>query len=382
MDSTFIYDRYVTGKDFIGRKQDCVILGNLLSQGENVALWEPPKTGKMSLIQQTLFNMRMGGMRFVVGELTLLNIRSIEEFVERLGSTVIRTFATTPHEYKDISSRLLAGTHLVYDPARHSDYDEVLSSSWELDEGDIKAVLTLPFRLAEEKGQRIFLILDEFQNIMRTEDGEKVIKIFEQVLREQENPQCSFIFSGSMINAMKEIFAVKKFFHRQVEHFPLRTVDGKVIVEHIVRGFLSGGKVVDRELLDGACVLFRNNLCYMNHFASICDYMSKGYITEPVLVDSLGKLISIHEPRFKATMNDMTTFQLGLLSAILDGHTRFSSAEVINKYGLNSSANVRRIKDALMKKEVITFDEKDEPHFEDPLFEYWAGKYFFEKKKK
>ena len=78
MDSTFIYDRYVTGKDFIGRKQDCVILGNLLTQGENVALWEPPKTGKMSLIQQTLFNMRMGGMRFVVGELTLLNIRSIE----------------------------------------------------------------------------------------------------------------------------------------------------------------------------------------------------------------------------------------------------------------------------------------------------------------
>ena len=70
MDSTFIYDRYVTGKDFIGRKQDCVILGNLLSQGENVALWEPPKTGKMSLIQQTLFNMRMGGQRFVVGEMT------------------------------------------------------------------------------------------------------------------------------------------------------------------------------------------------------------------------------------------------------------------------------------------------------------------------
>ena len=225
-------------------------------------------------------------------------------------------------------------------------------------------------------------ILDEFQNIMRTEDGEKVLKIFEQVLKEQEDPQCSFIFSGSMINAMKEIFSVKRFFYRQVEHFPLRTVDGKVIVEHIVRGFLSGGKVVDRELLDGACVLFRNSLCYMNHFAAICDYMSKGYITEPVLVDSLGKLISIHEPRFKATMNDMTTFQLGLLSAILDGHTRFSSAEVINKYGLNSSANVRRIKDALMKKEVISFDEKDEPHFEDPLFEYWAERYFFEKKKK
>jgi hypothetical protein len=50
---------------------------------------------------------------------------------------------------------------------------------------------------------------------------------------------------------------------------------------------------------------------------------------------------------------------------------------VIEKYGLNSSANVRRVKDALKKKEVITFNEKDEPVVLDPLFEYWVGKHYF-----
>ena len=49
------------------------------------------------------------------------------------------------------------------------------------------------------------------------------------------------------------------------------------------------------------------------------------------------------------------------------------------KYGFNSSANVRRIKDALKKKEIITFDEKDEPVILDPLFEYWLTKYYFER---
>ena len=34
--------------------------------------------------------------------------------------------------------------------------------------------------------------------------------------------------------------------------------------------------------------------------------------------------------------------------------------------------------DALMKKEIVTFDEKDEPTLLDPLFEYWVRKYFFE----
>ena len=40
--------------------------------------------------------------------------------------------------------------------------------------------------------------------------------------------------------------------------------------------------------------------------------------------------------------------------------------------------NVKRVKDALMKKEVLCFDEYDVPSFEDPLFEYWVKKYYFE----
>ena len=30
-----------------------------------------------------------------------------------------------------------------------------------------------------------------------------------------------------------------------------------------------------------------------------------------------------------------------------------------------------------MKKEIITFDEKDHPIIIDPLFEYWVTKYYF-----
>ena len=77
---------------------------------------------------------------------------------------------------------------------------------------------------------------------------------------------------------------------------------------------------------------------------------------------------------------DLTNYQIALLRAITDGHTKFSSAEVIRSYGLNSSANVKRLKDALSKKEIISFDEGDEPSFIDPLFEYWVKKYFFRQK--
>ena len=54
MDTNFPYSQYVTGRNFVGRRTDVTLLENLLNQGEHVLLSEPPKTGKTSLIQQTL----------------------------------------------------------------------------------------------------------------------------------------------------------------------------------------------------------------------------------------------------------------------------------------------------------------------------------------
>ncbi len=167
-------------------------------------------------------------------------------------------------------------------------------------------------------------------------------------------------------------------FHRVVEHVPLTPIPEREICEHIQRGFLSSGKVVNQELILGACRLFKGNLWYLNNFASICDAKSRGYIMEPVFVEALEDLISLHTPRFREMVNGLTTHQVNLLKATLEGVVRFSSADVIRKYGLNSSANVKRVKDALIKKEVLTFDQNDAPLFQDPLFEYWLRKYYFE----
>lgn len=381
MDTPFVYDKFVTGKNFIGRRNDCTILWNLLSQGEHVTIYEPPKSGKMSVIQQTLFNMRIKGKQFMVGRFSLMNVRSIKAFLKGFGSAVIRTEASTPAEYAEIIETHLAGTHFIFDRKRYSESDEIISLNWEMDENDLLEMLRLPQKLAAAKSQSLYLILDEFQNIALTEDGDKIFKALEKVIgemKQETGPGCTFIFCGSMVNAMKEIFEVKKYFYRQVERLSISMANEKDIIDHIVRGFLSGGKVIEKELLLGMCKLFRNNLWYINHFISICDSLSKGYIIESILLDALDSMISIHEPRFTAMVNNLTTFQLGLLKAILDGHKKFSGADVIEQYSLNSSANVKRLKDALCKKEIVTFNENDEPLILDPLFEYWVKKYFFE----
>jgi hypothetical protein len=380
MDGIFQYNKPVTGKQFIGRSTEVRAFANLLAQGENIAIYEPPKTGRKSLVQQGLYNMKAAGQRFVAVQLSLLDVRTLSELTLRLASSVLRTVGSGPAEYAAAARDLLGGTHLVFDSARYKSSGEVLSPSWELDMEDLRAAFLLPYRIGAQSGVSRIVVIDEFQNVMLTEDGDAACKLLEEVFRTlppELDRGAAYVFLGSQVNAMHDIFGIKRHFYRRVERLRIAPVETKEIIDHVVKGFLATGKVIDRDLLLGVCRLFRDNIWYINHFSAICDALTRGYIMEQTLNEALGSLIAIHEGRFVAMMNDLTTFQVSLLRAALDGHSRFSSAEVIKQYGLNSSANVRRLKDALCKKEIITFDDDDNPVLLDPLFEYWVRKYYF-----
>lgn len=375
-----MYSKYVTGKGNIGRKTEARAIANLLGQGENIVIYEAPKTGKTSLVQQAFFNMKSSGADFVSAGVSLLNVRTLRDLATRLGSEVLHAAYGSPQDYTPIVEALLPSTHFVFDPQRYADCGEILSLNWELDQNDLKAALSLPYRAARKCGRKIYVLLDEFQNIMLTEDGDRACRLMEEVFREldaEDKAAASYIFTGSKVNAMHEIFGTKKYFFRQAERVKIGEIDTREIIDHVIRGLLASGKVIDRDLLLGVCKLFRNNICYINHFSAICDSLTKGYIMEPILNEALSTIVSIHEPRFIATMEDLTTFQVSLLRAVLDGQTKFTSSDVIEQYALNSSANVRRLKDALCKKEIITFSDNGVPSVIDPLFEYWARRYYF-----
>lgn len=379
MDTPFIYDRFVTGKNFIGRKTECTIMSNLLESGENVMLYGRPKSGKMSIVQQTLFNRRLSGKQFMVAHVCLSNVRNLEHFLLKFGTAVIKSVSSTADEYESLILKYLDDTHFVFDRARFASCDEIVSMNWTPDMNDVYKMIRLPHRIAEERGRPYYVILEDFQNIMLADEYEEVFKTMEELFRERSR-SVSFILIGSQVNAMKYIFEEKKYFYRLVEKLPMSAVDDREIIEYIVKGFMVSGKVIERDLVLGACKLFRGDMWYLNHFISICDTMSRGFINEGILMEALRTIISIHEPRFYAIVNDLTDHQLSLLLAVLDGVVRFSASDVIEKYRLNSSANVRRVKDALKKKEVITFNEKDEPVILDPLFEYWVSNNYFERR--
>lgn len=381
MDSNFVYDSHVTGKNFVGRKTECGVLANLLEAGENVCIYEAPKAGKTSLVQQSLYNMRTVGRPFTVAYVDLLNVRTVRGFLKKLGGSLIKAAYSTPAEYASVITKHLAGTHFVFDPAQFASKEDIVCMNWNPDADDVYMMARLPQLIAQETGSPVYVVFRDFQNVLQTEDPDMILKSMEKVFADRDRTstvKSAYVFCGSMVNAMKYIFAEKKYFYRQVNHLPLTVIDDRDAIEHVVRSFRSSGKVIERDLVLGACKLFRSEMWYLNQFFSVCDSMSRGFINEAILVDALNSLIAVHEPRFKVLVNDLTDHQLSLLRAVLDGVVKFSASDVIERYALNSSANVRRVKDALRKKEIITFNEKDEPVIIDPLFEYWVSRYYFE----
>lgn len=383
MDTPFQFAKYVTGKYFAGRRQDCVTMSNLLSQGENIVLWSPLKSGKMSAVQQTFLNMRTSGKQFIICDMDMTAIHDVSLFIRRYAGALLSSVASTKDEFEEMASRLLAGTALVFDPVHYSDSGHVFPDSGEAGQAEINAVAHLPFALSAERDTPMVVLLREFQNI-DSDTGEKFFKALESEIgaaRAVGKPSCSFIFMGSRVNAMESIFQRRRFFWHLAERYTLSEISDAEISDHVMKGFVAGGKVLDRDLLQGVIRMFRNNIWYINHFFFICDSLSKGYISELTLNDALDGMIAVHEPRFVSIMDDLTGFQERLLKAALDGNVKFSTTEVIDKYRLNSSANVKRLKDALMKKEVIMFNDKDEPVIQDPLFEYWLRNFYFGEEK-
>ncbi|MBQ0077335.1 MAG: ATP-binding protein, partial [Bacteroidales bacterium] len=253
MATLFTYDRPVTGKNHIGRKDESDTLRQLIEAGRNIVIYEPPKTGKSSLIAQTLYAMRLDSVKFNCLEISLLNVRSTTDLLFKLAGALLDHFTTTPSERTAFAQRYLAGTHFVIDGGSSAEGTAAatvsLGAGTELDARDIRTILAIPYRLAEDRGEKLIVILDEFQNINLCEDNITALKLFEDVVRKSTAEQqslCSWIWTGSQVNAMKEIFEKGAWFNRMAVRVTLGSIPYKDIETYIVRAFLTGGKVIEK----------------------------------------------------------------------------------------------------------------------------------------
>lgn len=367
MDSPFIYNNIVSGPDFIARTSELDLISKLIKEHKCAVIYEPAKNGKQSFIQQAFQKIRYESYKYKVCNINLFNVRTEELLYHKLEKALLETFN---------SNKPFVGTF-----------------------GSPSELLELGEKLAEENGFDLVIYIEEFQNILHFSNSYDVLKKFEQACLHligkdkgsegkdsggKDNEQVpgnqtrrvSMIFSGSFVNAMKEIFEKKKFFYNMAQRVKLSKIDERSFIEHIVKSFLKAGRVVPKELAQHIYTLTDGQPWYTQQLADIGFGLTRGYLTEGIINQAFKLLMEMHSYRFKILTSRLSIFQINILRAILDGAEKLSAADTMDKYQLQSSANVNRLKEALEKKEIIEFT-KYGPVFLDPLFKTWMQEIYF-----
>ena len=74
---------------------------------------------------------------------------------------------------------------------------------------------------------------------------------------------------------------------------------------------------------------------------------------------------------FTNILDTLTPKQINFLLAVANKESNFSSKEVLQKYKLGTSANIKNLKKATLEKDLIDIMPGEKIEIQDPLFEYW-----------
>ena len=351
----------VAGDNFLSRKLEVNTLTNLLKQKQNVLIYDAPKTGKKSLVSQSLLNLQKSSYNYTVCNVSLLNIRSNDALFREMALKMASSFS-------DLSLTLSAFIN-KYLPYIDIDSDAPLSHK------DIAEILSLPEKLSSDFSTNLIVYFEDFQNLLLFDDPDETFKLLEKGWADQAN--ATYLITGSRINAMKYIFEEQKYFYHFAEYVNLSPLEEKAVIDRIIKVFLKVGRVIDQDLAAKIYNISCGNPFYVWQLSSFCFDLTKGYMNDSILNEAIDSVLSLHDTYYRTITDNLSNYQVRFLRAIFDGITRFSSVEIINKYSLNSSGNVHRLKEAVKKKEIVAFDDDDVPYIIDPIFKLWLSRYYF-----
>ena len=374
MESPFEYNKCVSGAQFIGRNKEMAHLCNLLREHNNVLIYGPAKIGKQSLVYNSMELLRHDHKDITFCNINLFNIRCVEAMMLKFTNEIVSHFAETGPEWNAIMQKYLPNAPYMVDTTSLQKQFTYTTKDL-LSDSQIEEILMLPDRLAHEYGTHVILYFRQFQDILLFDDPHRTFLLLEKVWKKHTGT--NFIITGDRFNAMEEIFQQKKYFYQFAYKIDLAPIDEKIFVEYIMKGFQKAGKIIHPDQAASIYNLVEGDPWYTQHLASICFFLAKGYVNEGIIKQATQQLINLHDYEFHSIVYSLSKYRIRMIKAALEGVTRFTSADVLDKYKLNSSANVSRLKEALSKKEIITFSEKKSATFLDPLFKLWFVNYFF-----
>lgn len=369
MEAPFIFGRIATDENFTDREKETEHLVNNFESLINTVIISPRRWGKSSLVHKAADIAMQDDKNLKVCTIDLFNVKTEEQFYTALARNLIQETASRWEEAvenaKKFFSRLVPKISVGAGPGSEISID----FDWEEMKSNPDEILDLPERIAEAKGVKIVVCIDEFQNIAEFEDP----LFFQRRLRAhlQRHRKVSYCLYGSKRHMMMDVFTDSSMpFYKFGDIFFLNKIDTEHFIPFIIERFSSTGKSITEDACRKIIALADNHPYYVQQLSQLSWLRTSGQCDVETVVKAHLSLVEQLSLLFSNLMETLTFQQTCYLHALIAGEKAITSAETMYRYHISSATAASRSLKTLIKKDILD-SKSGEISFQDPIFEYW-----------
>jgi hypothetical protein len=376
METPFTFGKIATDKNFTDREQETAHLVECFTSLTNTIIISPRRWGKSSLVNKAAQLALKQDSRLRICNIDLFNVRNEEHFYSLLAEKVIAATSTRWDEAIEFArqffSRLVPKVTIGSDPTNKISID----FDWEDVKRNPDEVLDLAEKIAQEKGLKIVICIDEFQNIAEFTSPD----YFQKKLRShwQHHQHVAYCLYGSKRHMMLEVFTnSSKPFYKFGNLMFLNKIDSIHLIAFFKSRFEETGKSITNEAAQLIATLADNHPYYAQQLAQL-SWLKTGKLCDEKIVRFAHKsLVEQLSLLFLTITETLTTQQINYLKALIAGEKSISSADVLHRYHITSATSATRSKAALIKNDILDA-QADILSFQDPIYAYWLKNVYFE----
>lgn len=375
METPFIYGKVATGNYFTNREDESKLLKQNFLSGTNTILISPRRWGKTSLVNKVANEINSSKKEIKIIQLDMFNIRTEEDFYKTLSENLLQAVSNKIEELISNTQKFMKQwvPKITFSPDAQQEFSFGLN--WEEIKKQPDEILGLAETIAQEKSIKIIVCIDEFQNISYFKEP----LAFQKKLRShwQTHQGVSYCLYGSKRHMLMDVFTNPSMpFYKFGSLIFLGKIQENYWIPFIQKQFRNTNKKITKKLSLEIASLAKNHPYYVQQLAQLCWLRTEKEATDSIIEDALDSMVLQLSLLFQNITESLTTNQVNYLKALLDEQKMFSSKKTIENYKLGTSANVNRLKKALIDKEIID-DRGNEIEMLDPIFAIWLKKYYF-----
>ena len=368
-EAPFVFGVRVEGNTFTDRKEETNRLKMNFLYGVNTILISPRRMGKTSLVEKVCSLVESDTLK--IAKIDAFGCRSENDFINAFATAVVRATSSKWEEWmenaKTFLSRFIPKISIGQDPLT----DFSIALEYNRANTVTEDILQLPETIAKQKGIKIVICIDEFQQIADFPDSITFQKKLRSIWQLQSN--VSYCLYGSKKHMMEKMFQSQSHpFYRFGDLFYLDKISETDWVEYICDRFRMTGKEISRELASEICSVTDRYSSYVQQLAWLVWLRTDKHATKEDVEFGIDRMLDACEPLFIQQTESLSAYQMNFLRALTNGvHTGFTRSEILDTYQLGTAANISRLKKALTEKDLIMMTAPKKLEISDPILALW-----------